>query len=140
MITACGLLLISTNSRYSTVLSRIRLMIEEKRRLVEDTADGKPAPEENIRLRSAERQLNSLSIRLRFVRSSILSYTIAIGFFVASSLMIGVGLISGGAVIQYISTAAFLGGMLMVFVGTMFGVLESRKGYHVVQLKLKEAE
>ena len=37
-------------------------------------------------------------------------------------------------------TAVFLGGMLTGFVGAVFGVLESRKGYDIVRQEMKEDE
>ena len=136
MISACGLLLLGANNKYSSVLNRIRLINDEKRRLVLKAADRTFTPEENLRLESTARQLDDLSLRAKHVRNSVLSYTIAVALFVISSLMIGFALFHGGSEIHYISTAAFLAGMIMVFIGVVFGVLESKKGYEIVQLEI----
>lgn len=69
-----------------------------------------------------------------------MSYTIAAAFFVISSLLIGLALFQGFVEIHYISTAAFLIGMIMVFAGVIFGVLESKKGYEIVQLEIGAEE
>jgi len=140
MISACGLLLLGANNKYSNVLNRIRLINDEKRRLVMKTADHGATPEENLRLESTVRQLQHLNIRARLVRDSVMSYTIAAALFVISSLLIGLALFQGFVEIHYISTAIFLTGMIMVFIGVMFGVLESKKGYDIVQLEIGAEE
>lgn len=140
MISACGLLLLSANNKYSSVLNRIRLMSAERRHLVSKAAVEHCTPEENVRLESAARQLSDLGIRAKLVRDTVLSYTTAIGFFVVCSLFIGIALFVGGALIHYISILAFLAGMVMLFVGIVFGVLESRKGFDIVQLEIKAEE
>ena len=140
MISACGLLLLGANNKYSNVLNRIRLINDEKRRLVIKTADHGATPEEDLRLVSAVRQLQHLRDRAKLVRNSVMSYTIAAGFFVLASLLIGLALFQGFVEIHYISTATFLIGMIMVFVGVIFGVLESKKGYEIVQLEIGAEE
>jgi VIT1/CCC1 family predicted Fe2+/Mn2+ transporter len=140
MISACGLLLLGANTKYSNVLNRIRLLNDEKRRLVIKTADHGTTPEENVRIESTSRQMHRLNARAKLVRNSVISYTIAAGFFVISSLLIGLALFVGFVEINYISTSAFLVGMVMVFIGIIFGVLESRKGYEIVQLEIKAEE
>jgi hypothetical protein len=136
MISACGLLLLGANNKYSSVVNRIRLINDEKRRLILKAGDRSLTPEESLRLESTARQLNDLSIRAKLVRNSVLSYTTAAAFFVISSLLIGIALFQGFVELHYISTAAFLAGMIMVFVGVVFGVLESKKGYEIVQLEI----
>ena len=136
MISACGLLLLGANNKYSSVVNRIRLINDEKRRLILKAADRAFTPEESLRLESTARQLKDLNMRARLVRNSVLSYTTAAAFFVVSSLLIGLALFQGFIEIHYISTAAFMIGMIMVFVGVVFGVLESKKGYEIVQLEI----
>lgn len=140
MISACGLFLLGANNKYSSVLNRIRLINDEKRRLVMKAGDREFTPEENLRLESTTRQLRGLSMRARLVRDSVLSYTTAAALFVVSSMLIGAALVRGIAGLHYLSTAVFLAGMLMVFVGIVFGVLESRKGFDIVQLEINAEE
>jgi hypothetical protein len=140
MISACGLFLLGANNKYSSVLNRIRLINDEKRRLVIKAADREFTPEENLRLESTARQLKELSRRAKLVRDSVLSYTTAAALFVISSVLIGAALFHGAEGLHYLSTAAFLMGMLMVFVGVVFGVLESRKGFEIVQLEINAEE
>ena len=140
MINACGLLLLGANNKYSSVVNRIRLINDEKRRLVLKAVDRDFTPEENLRLESTARQLNHLNSRAKLVRNSVMSYTIAAALFVVCSLLIGLALFQGFIGIHYLSTAAFLAGMLVVFAGVIFGVLESKKGYDIVRLEITAEE
>jgi Protein of unknown function (DUF2721) len=140
MISACGLLLLGANNKYSSVVNRIRLINDEKRRLVMKAADREFTPEENLRLESTARQLKHLGVRARLVRDSVLSYTMAAAFFVISSLLIGAAVFQGFIGLHYLSTAVFLVGMLMVFAGVVFGVLESKKGFDIVRLEMNAEE
>ncbi len=140
MISACGLLLLGANNKYSSVVNRIRLINDEKRRLVMKAADREFTPEENLRLESTARQLKHLGMRAKLVRNSVLSYTIAAAFFVISSLLIGAAAFQGFIELHYLSTAVFLVGMLMVFAGVVFGVLESKKGFDIVRLEINAEE
>ncbi|MGB9591762.1 MAG: DUF2721 domain-containing protein [Candidatus Kryptoniota bacterium] len=139
MINACGLLLLSANNKYSNVVNRIRLINDEKRRLIHRAAEKDFTPEENLRLESATRQLGDLSIRALLVRNSVLSYTTAAAMFVLCSISIGAGLFRIFTWWEEFSILVFLGGMIAVFVGVIFGVLESKKGYEIVRLEV-EAE
>ncbi len=140
MISACGLLLLGANNKYSSVVNRIRLINDEKRRLVMKTGEREFTPEENLRLESTARQLRGLRSRAKLVRNSVLSYTIAAALFVLCSLLIGAALFQGLIELHYLSTAVFLAGMLMVFAGVVFGVLESKKGYDIVSLEISAEE
>ena len=128
MISACGLLLLGANNKYSSVVNRIRLINDEKRRLVMKTGEREFIPEENLRLESTARQLKQLRVRARLVRNSVLSYTIAAALFVLSSLFIGAALFQGLVGFHYVSTAVFLAGMVMVFflVGTFHKIIDLR--------------
>lgn len=140
MISACGLLLLGANNKYSSVINRIRLLNDEKRRLIMKTGERGFTPEENLRLESTARQLTHLWVRARLVRDSVLSYTVAAALFVLCSLLIGAALFERLIGLHYLSTAVFLAGMLMVFAGVMFGVLESKKGYEIVRLEISAEE
>jgi len=69
MISACGLLILGMNNKYSLVVNRIRLLNEEKRRLILKAGEREFTYEENIRLHSLARQLSALGFRVRLVRN-----------------------------------------------------------------------
>jgi hypothetical protein len=64
----------------------------------------------------------------------------AAAFFVISSLLIGAAVFQGFIGLHYLSTAVFLVGMLLVFAGVVFGVLESKKGFDIVRLEMSAEE
>ena len=135
MISACGLLLLRMNNKYSLVVNRVRLLNEERRKVL-IKGSGNFTYEENVRIESISLQLNKLTFRVKLVRNAVLSYTIAVALFVVTSLFIG---------IQYFAsvnlnvpvTLFFLLGMFSVLAGVLYAAYETREGYSIIQLEIK---
>ena len=140
MISACGLLLLGINNKYSLVVNRIRLLNEEKRRLLGKIADGKHSTDDNIRLESAAIQINALVYRAKLVRNTVLCYTTAIALFVLTSLLLGVSSFLSLGKLNYFIISAFLVGMLFVLVGVVFAGFETKKGYDIISYEVKSHE
>ena len=137
MISACGLLLLAMNNKYSLVVNRIRLLNEERRRSLIKTGGKDPDYEENVRLESISKQISALLVRVKLVRNAVLSYTIAIAFFVLTSLLIGLQFILSGILLTAMIVALFLLGMVSVVAGIFYAAYETKKGYEIVQLEVK---
>ena len=137
MISACGLLLLAMNNKYSLVVNRIRLLNEEKRRFIAKVSGNEFNYEETIRLESISLQVKKLAFRARLVRNAVLSYTIAVALFVITSLLIGFKFIFDMERLGSIITTLFLIGMLSVLTGVIFAAYETIKGYEIVQLEVK---
>ena len=137
MISACGLLLLAMNNKYSLVVNRIRLLNEEKRRFIAKVSGNEFNYEETIRLESISLQVKKLAFRARLVRNAVLSYTFAVALFVITSLLIGFKFIFDLERLGSIITALFLIGMLSVLTGVIFAAYETIKGYEIVQLEVK---
>ena len=137
MISACGLLLLAMNNKYSLVVNRIRLLNEEKRRFITKVSGNEFNYEETIRLESISLQVKKLAFRARLVRNAVLSYTIAVALFVITSLLIGFKFIFDIERLGSIITTLFLIGMLSVLTGVIFAAYETIKGYEIVQLEVK---
>ena len=137
MISACGLLLLAMNNKYSLVVNRIRLLNEEKRRFITKVSGNEFNYEETIRLESISLQVKKLAFRARLVRNAVLSYTIAVALFVITSLLIGFKFIFDIERLGSIITTLFLIGMLSVLTGVVFAAYETIKGYEIVQLEVK---
>ena len=137
MISACGLLLLAMNNKYSLVVNRIRLLNEERRRFLIKTGGKNSTYEETIRLESISQQISALLIRVKLVRNAVLSYTIAIAFFVLTSLLIGLQFILSGLLLTTIIILLFLLGMISVVCGIFYAAYETKKGYDIVQLEVK---
>jgi hypothetical protein len=138
MISACGLLLLGMNNKYSLVVNRIRLLNEERRKAIHKTAEDKNFNyQETQRLESISMQISGLVYRVKLVRNAVLSYTIAVALFVLTSLSIGFGYLFDITRMNSFITILFLVGMLSVLCGVMFAAYETYKGYEIVNFEVK---
>ncbi len=137
MISACGLLLLGMNNKYSLVVNRIRLLNEERRKFFSKAGERDFQYEENVRLESISLQLSELAQRVKLVRNAVLSYTIAVAFFVLTSLFIGIQYMSDTEQFSYLVTAMFLAGMVLVLIGVIYAAYETKKGYDIIHLEVK---
>lgn len=139
MISACGLLLLGMNNKYSLVVNRVRLLNDEKRKLLERSDESETALSDNVRLESITKQLKELVYRVKLVKSAVQYYTIAVALFILTSILIGMSYLFEMKNIQYFITIVFLAGMLLVLAGAMFAAYETKKGYEIINLEV-EAE
>lgn len=137
MISACGLLLLGISNKNSSITNRIRLLNEEKRRVLLKTVETQMEYITSVRLQSIAKQLNNLLFRLRLVRNVIISYTIGIFLFIMSSLVIGIEIFSGFVFLDFLKTVFFVFGMVLVGVGLIFALKETLIGYKIVELEIK---
>jgi len=137
MISACGLLLLGMNNKYSLVVNRIRLLNEERRRVVHKTDDGNFNYQENQRLESISMQITSLVFRVKLVRNAVLCYTTAVALFVLTSLSIGFGYLLDITKLNSLITILFLLGMISVLCGVIFAAYETFKGYEIVNFEVR---
>lgn len=140
MISACGLLLLGMNNKYSLVVNRIRLLNEEKRKFFSKAGEKDLHYEESVRLESISIQINELESRVRLVKNAVLSYTIAVAFFVLTSLAIGLEYVTGTVSFSVFVTIMFLLGMLLVLIGVIFAAYETKKGFDIIHLEIKADE
>jgi hypothetical protein len=131
MINACGLLLLATSSKYSSVLNRIRLLNDEKRKLFKKA--GEKNFEETQRLESLALQLAHLMQRAKLVRDAVMCYTGAIALFIVTSLLIGFGFLIKGFESDSAIMVAFLIGMVAILAGVACSFLDAKRGYEIVQ-------
>ncbi|HVO75290.1 MAG TPA: DUF2721 domain-containing protein [Ignavibacteriaceae bacterium] len=137
MISACGLLILSMNNKYSLVVNRIRLLNEERRRSLVKAAGKEFSYEDNLRIESVSVQLQESASRVRIVRNAVLCYTIAVALFVLTSLLIGIQSLLIPDKITWLITIFFLLGMISVLAGVIYAAYESIKGYKIIQLEIK---
>lgn len=140
MINACGLLLLGINNKYSLVVSRIRLLNEEKRRLMIKMGEKAPTTDDNVRLESIAVQISALTYRAKFVRNSVLCYTSAIALFVSTSLVLGISSVLSLGKLNFLIITTFLLGMSFVLIGIVFAAFETKKGYDIISYEVKAHE
>lgn len=136
MISACGLLLLGMNNKYSLVVNRIRLLNEERRRAVQKLDDKEFKYHENLRLESISTQITDLVFRVKLVRNAVLSYTIAVALFVLTSILIGLGFLFDLTKLNSFIIILFLLGMASVLFGIIFAAHETYKGYKIVNFEV----
>ena len=140
MISACGLLLLGMNNKYSLVVNRIRLLNEERRKFFSKAGERDFQYEENIRLESISMQIRELTLRVKLVRNAVLSYTVAVAFFVLTSIFIGIQYATESENLNMVVTILFLIGMVLVLIGVAFAAYETKKGYDIIHLEIQVDE
>jgi hypothetical protein len=135
MIVASSILLLSTNSRYSLVVDRIRQLKEERIASVSGPVSGK---EGMNKIDKIELQISHLIHRISMVRITIVSYSAALLLFAASSVLLGIR--SNFEVNSYfwLAISFFFGGLLGIVNGVVFSVIEVFKGYRIVHIEISE--
>lgn len=135
MISACGLLLLGMNNKYSLVVNRIRLLNEEKRKIFhQDGIDEN----DSSRLSNIELQISHLIGRISLVRNAVFSYSLGVALFIVSSVLIGITIKRIASAFDWLIIAFFYAGMFSVFVGIIFAAIEVWKGYRIVKIEISE--
>ncbi len=129
MISACGLLLLGMNNKYSLVVNRIRTLNTEFRSL--DATDNERR--ENVKI-----QLPLLIKRMRLIRNAVWLYTIAIAMFIFSIFSIGLYFFLGKTVlITGIGLSFFIIALLSVLVGIIHAAKEVWLGFDILTIETK---
>ncbi len=140
-ISAVGLLLLMLNARYSTIVNRIRLLNDEKRRyhrIITENVDLSYS--ENARYASIRNQTEGLFIRSRLVRNAILLLHLGIALFTIASVMIGMNFFFPAEIFYSFTLLAFMAGLLCVLGGTINAGLEIHKSFKIVEIEVKAEE
>ena len=140
MISACGLLLLGISNKFTSVLNRIRILTDEKRKTILNAAERDFLPSELRRVESITRQVAGLLVRAQLIRNSVFCYLCAVGLFVITSLLIGADYFVPMLQLRYLILGTFLSGMVVVFVGVIFGVLDTTKGFNIVKFEVQVDE
>jgi len=135
MISACGLLLLGINNKYSLVVNRIRLLNEEKRKIFHQ---DKMDEADSDRLSNIELQISHLISRIGLVRNAVFSYSIGVALFIVSSVLIGVTINSHPSAFNWLIVSFFYAGMFAVFIGIIFAAIEVWKGYRIIKIEISE--
>jgi hypothetical protein len=139
MVSACGLLLLALLNRYTVIMSRIRVLNEERRRLVRATTPPAEAvPLEVARLASVMRQLEDLVDRVRLLRNAVMCQVVAVGCFVLTSLLIGLRVTGPEWLRLAHPLPVFMIGMAVLFAGVVFEGTDVVRAYRTIRLEVGE--
>jgi hypothetical protein len=140
-ISAVGLLLLGLTNRYSNMVTRIRLLNDEKRDLNRVLGEkGELSYTDNSRYMSIVKQTEELLLRSRIIRNAILSLQTSIGLFVLSSTVIAMNLFVNAEMLKTLPLIVFVAGMLMVFVGILFSAQEIHRSYKIILIEVHAEE
>ncbi len=128
MISACGLLLLGMNNKYSLVINRIRTLNVEFRELNEEKKECKAC---------IHSQLPHLENRMRMIKNTVWLYTVGIVMFVFTILSIGLFIYFDSEFLSDFAMLVFVAGMLSVLVGIFYAAHEVRLGYQILEIELK---
>ncbi len=138
MISGTGLLLLGLNNRYSSQINRIRLLNDEKRRLVRaQEARAEIDYLETVRLESVVRQITSLFHRSNLLRRAIFFHYIGILLYILTSLIIGLHLIWTGAFVESLPLVIFFIGLASSMSGVVFAIMEVSAAHKVLHLEIR---
>lgn len=140
MISACGLLLLGMNNKYSLVVSRIRLLGEERRKFSIKASKEEFLYQEEVRLKSISIQIEKLKYRVKLVRNAVFSYSLAVALFVITSMQIGLSFIIKSSGSEPLIIVSFSLGMLFVLIGICYAAVETIKGYEIINYEIKAHE
>ncbi len=137
MISACGLLLLGMNNKYSIVVGRIRALNDEKRKLISPAKLENLNPYKEKRLDNINMQTDLFANRVVLIKKAVTSYYIAVGFYILASLLIGVNFLSDQPIIPISALIAFLAGMISVVFGVYYAALEIKNGLEIVKVEIE---
>ena len=139
MVNCCGLFILGMNNKYSVVVGRIRALEDEKRRLKASASSKTITDQESQRLSSINVQTEKLFYRIKMVRNAVVFYSIAVAFFVATCLIIGIDLaISENSFTKPLSIILFFAGLFCVLTAIFFATKEAIKGYEIVKIEVND--
>ncbi|MCX7697821.1 MAG: DUF2721 domain-containing protein [Bacteroidales bacterium] len=134
MISACSLLLLGTNNKYSLVVNRIRALDEERRKLLIQQHQQELKPWEVERLKNIDEQLLLFFERVRHIKLAVTMYIVGIAFFILTSLLIGLSFII--PLHYYFVVGIFIGGMICVFAGVLKMLKEIGMSYRIIKIEI----
>lgn len=139
MVNCCGLFLLGMNNKYSVVVGRIRTLNEEKRKLSIKKNDQIQNEFDEKRFHSIQMQTGKLLYRLQLVRNAVISYSVAVAFFVLTCILIGLDFtVSQMHISNRIFNILFFSGLVCVFFGIFFATREVIKGYQIVKIEVED--
>jgi VIT1/CCC1 family predicted Fe2+/Mn2+ transporter len=112
---------------------------DEKRKILTRSENSETELADNVRLESITKQLEKLIYRVKLVKRAVQNYTIAVAFFILTSIFIGMSYLFEMGNLQYLITIVFFAGMLLVLAGALYAVYEIKKGFEIISLEV-EAE
>ena len=131
LISACGSMILSTSHRLGRVVDRVRALSDKLEELTERDA-GSTTERQSIIFA----QLDKLTSRARILQRSMVTFYLALGMFVATSVAIGVVAITGNTRYNLIPVIVGLIGACFLFYGSMLLIFEARLALSTIHAEM----
>jgi hypothetical protein len=132
LISACGTLVLSTSNRLSRAIDRARKLAEQ---FEQNNIDPeRPFAEERHAMLFS--QLARITRRTRLLHRALTAFYVALGVFVATSVVLAIEVASGNSWMLLPITLSFLG-IALVFYAVLLLVLEARVARHAIDDEMK---
>ncbi len=141
MISSSAFFLSGLNARHSTLVNRVRLLNDEKRRLIKEFVKrGELEYTENVRFLSIKNQIDILVRRIWYIRNAMLCHITAAIFFVLTSFTIGLNIFFATPFVREIPLYLFVVGLFLVLCGVCFLGIDVLVSYRVILIEVKGEE
>jgi hypothetical protein len=132
LISACGTMILSTSTRLGRVVDRVRSLSDRLEEL--SHAEDKMVLHEERRFVIFE-QLDKLTSRARILQRCMVSFYLALGIFVSTSVAIGIVAVSG-ARYYWIPVVTGLLGACFLFYGSVLLIFEARLALSTIHMEM----
>lgn len=120
LISAAGLLSLSTSNRLARVVDRARVMVRE----FESLADIRPSPARAAREALIVRQIDALASRARLVQAALTTLYMSLALFILTSLLLGLAVILGEQ--SWFALGVGVAGGLCLLASSLLMIAEAR--------------
>jgi len=120
LISAAGLLSLSTSNRLARVVDRTRLLLREFEQLARETTPSETSAREALIVG----QLDALTRRARLVQAALTSLYLSLALFIFTSLLLGLAAVAGG--LGWLTLGAGLAGALCLLASSLLLIAEAR--------------
>ena len=120
LISACGTLILSTSTRLSRIVDRVR----ELDRLIENLSSNENMEFREERRLEIDRQLSVHAQRSRYVQRSLTSFYLSLGMFVGTT--VAIGFVSLLRYSMWLPNLLGIAGTVVLFYGSMMLIAETR--------------
>ena len=131
LISACGSMILSTSHRLGRVVDRVRALSDKLEELTE-----KPVDAGRDRQAIIFEQLDKLTSRARILQRSMVTFYLALGMFVATSVAIGIVAITGNPRYNVVPVIAGILGACFLFYGSMLLIFEARLALSTIHAEM----
>jgi hypothetical protein len=138
LIMASSILLFSTNSRYVSIVDRIRILKSERSQRSHGPEDTGQNGNVRNKRDMIELQISHLIHRIFMIRITIVSYSASLLFFTVTAVLLGVRSSFEVNGYYWVALSFLFGGLLAIINGVVFSVIEVFKAYRIIHIEISE--